>query len=93
MEGRKAGLHPVRAALSHLALHARDVARRERYVAQSEDKLAERAQELAERMVELEQREADIADRLRACERREKEAARPIDRDLAGFSLPASLKF
>lgn len=85
-EGVRAGLHPVRAAFSHLAHFARDLARREKFVVESENKLGDRAQALAELQAELEQREADLANRTKAAER----AGRlPFEREPAGFRAPA----
>ena len=84
-DGRAAGMSPVRAALSHIALHARDLALRERYVVESENKLADRAQALVERAVELDQREADLA----AFERKAKGSGIPFECAVTEFPRAA----
>lgn len=77
-QGIETGRHPVRAALTHLAHHTRELIRRERYVTEVEEKLGARAQAITEHIAELEQREFELMNRLAAVERRERATTAPF---------------
>lgn len=89
-DARQRGVHPVRAAMSHIVQRTREIVHREHYVSESENKLSERAQKIVEHIAELEQREAELMNRVASFELKVKGSRHPFDRDLSGLIVPAS---